>query len=218
MDGKVDCLVAGVGTGGTITGTGPLPQGAQPGLPRRRRRAAVVAACSRGGDARPAQDPGHRRGLRPAGARPRRGRRDHPRRRRGRARDRAPDAPAARACCAASRAARRCGRRLQVAARARGAPASGSPSSCRTPASATSRRRSSRPRPSRSAAELDITRAALPADVGADEADAGARWRRGRSWSVRCPPGEALENVPRSAREAGHAVTVDGDVVRIVRR
>ncbi len=34
---------------------------------------------------------------------------------------------------------------------------------------------------------------------------------------VTCPPGEALDNVPRSAREAGHAVTVDGAVVRIVR-
>ena len=30
-------------------------------------------------------------------------------------------------------------------------------------------------------------------------------------------PGEALENVPRSAREAGHAVTVDGTTIRIVR-
>ena len=36
-----------------------------------------------------AQDPGHRRGLRPAGARPRPARRGHRRRRRGRARDRA---------------------------------------------------------------------------------------------------------------------------------
>jgi TusA-related sulfurtransferase len=35
---------------------------------------------------------------------------------------------------------------------------------------------------------------------------------------VTCPPGEALENVPRSAAEAGHDVTVDGAVVRIVRR
>ena len=35
---------------------------------------------------------------------------------------------------------------------------------------------------------------------------------------VTCPPGEALENVPRSAAEAGHEVTVDGAVVRIVRR
>ena len=30
--------------------------------------------------------------------------------------------------------------------------------------------------------------------------------------------GEALENVPRSAAEAGHEVRVDGALVRIVRR
>ena len=36
--------------------------------------------------------------------------------------------------------------------------------------------------------------------------------------AVRCAPGEARENVPRSAREAGHEVTLEGDVVRIVRR
>jgi TusA-related sulfurtransferase len=35
--------------------------------------------------------------------------------------------------------------------------------------------------------------------------------------TVRCPAGEALENVPRSAREAGHAVAVEGTTVRIVR-
>jgi TusA-related sulfurtransferase len=29
-------------------------------------------------------------------------------------------------------------------------------------------------------------------------------------------PAEALDNVPRSAREAGHAVEVEGDTVRIV--
>ena len=40
----------------------------------------------------------------------------------------------------------------------------------------------------------------------------------GEQLEVRCAPGEALENVPRSAREAGHEVTVDGTVVRIVRR
>ena len=40
----------------------------------------------------------------------------------------------------------------------------------------------------------------------------------GATLAVRCPPGEALENVPRSAREAGHGVQVDGTVVRIVRR
>jgi len=40
----------------------------------------------------------------------------------------------------------------------------------------------------------------------------------GEELAVTCPPGEALENVPRSAREAGHAVSVEGEVVRIVRR
>ncbi len=40
----------------------------------------------------------------------------------------------------------------------------------------------------------------------------------GEELVVRCPPGEALENVPRSAREAGHEVTVAGATVRIVRR
>lgn len=39
----------------------------------------------------------------------------------------------------------------------------------------------------------------------------------GEELVVTCPPGEALENVPRSAREAGHAVTVDGTTVRIVK-
>ncbi len=36
--------------------------------------------------------------------------------------------------------------------------------------------------------------------------------------TVRCAPGEALENVPRSAQEAGHEVAVEGTTVRIVRR
>ena len=40
----------------------------------------------------------------------------------------------------------------------------------------------------------------------------------GEELVVACAPGEALENVPRSAAEAGHEVTVDGAVVRIVRR
>jgi tRNA 2-thiouridine synthesizing protein A len=44
------------------------------------------------------------------------------------------------------------------------------------------------------------------------------RMAPGEELEVRCAPGEALENVPRSAREAGHEVTVDGAVVRIVRR
>jgi TusA-related sulfurtransferase len=39
----------------------------------------------------------------------------------------------------------------------------------------------------------------------------------GDALEVRCQ-GEALENVPRSAAEAGHDVRVDGAIVRIVRR
>jgi TusA-related sulfurtransferase len=44
------------------------------------------------------------------------------------------------------------------------------------------------------------------------------RLAAGETLEVRCPPGEALENVPRSAREAGHVVAVEGTLVRIVRR
>ena len=40
----------------------------------------------------------------------------------------------------------------------------------------------------------------------------------GEVLDVRCSPGEALENVPRSAAEAGHEVAVSGTSVRIVRR
>jgi TusA-related sulfurtransferase len=43
------------------------------------------------------------------------------------------------------------------------------------------------------------------------------RMAPGEALDVRCPPGEALENVPRSAREAGHAVEIQGTTVRIVR-
>jgi TusA-related sulfurtransferase len=43
------------------------------------------------------------------------------------------------------------------------------------------------------------------------------RMQAGDALEVRCGPGEALESVPRSAREAGHAVTVDGTTIRIVR-
>jgi TusA-related sulfurtransferase len=43
------------------------------------------------------------------------------------------------------------------------------------------------------------------------------RMAAGDSLEVRCRPGEALENVPRSAREAGHAVSVEGTTIRIVR-
>jgi tRNA 2-thiouridine synthesizing protein A len=44
------------------------------------------------------------------------------------------------------------------------------------------------------------------------------RMAPGEALEVRCPDGEALENVPRSAAEAGHDVAVNGAVVRIVRR
>ena len=40
----------------------------------------------------------------------------------------------------------------------------------------------------------------------------------GEELVVTLPPGEALENVPRSAAEAGHEVSLDGTVLRIVRR
>jgi TusA-related sulfurtransferase len=43
------------------------------------------------------------------------------------------------------------------------------------------------------------------------------RMAAGEALEVRCR-GEALENVPRSAADAGHDVRVDGAIVRIVRR
>ena len=98
-DGRVDVLVAGVGTGGTITGCGERLKERNPELH-------VVAVEPKsspvlsGGRARAAQDPGHRRGLRPRGAQPRRDRRDRAGRRRGRDRHRAPVRRGARACCA----------------------------------------------------------------------------------------------------------------------
>jgi TusA-related sulfurtransferase len=42
------------------------------------------------------------------------------------------------------------------------------------------------------------------------------RMRTGEALEVLCRPGEALENVPRSAREAGHRVAVEGTTIRIV--
>ena len=63
LDGKVDVLVAGVGTGGTITGAGEVIKAANP-------KALVVAvepessAVLSGRAPGPASHPGHRRGLR----------------------------------------------------------------------------------------------------------------------------------------------------------
>jgi tRNA 2-thiouridine synthesizing protein A len=43
------------------------------------------------------------------------------------------------------------------------------------------------------------------------------RMAPGEALEVRCGQGEALENVPRSAAAAGHAVAVQGTIIRIVR-
>ena len=43
------------------------------------------------------------------------------------------------------------------------------------------------------------------------------RLESGQMLEVTLPPGEALENVPRSAREAGHTVALCGETVRIIR-
>lgn len=44
------------------------------------------------------------------------------------------------------------------------------------------------------------------------------RLQSGETLEVTVAPGEAETNVPRSARAAGHAVTVEGTTIRIVRR
>ena len=43
------------------------------------------------------------------------------------------------------------------------------------------------------------------------------RLESGETLEVLVPSGEAVESVPRSARDAGHAVAVEGNLVRIVR-
>ena len=43
------------------------------------------------------------------------------------------------------------------------------------------------------------------------------RMAPGEALEVRCSAGEALDQVPRSAREAGHCVSVEGTTIRIVR-
>ena len=66
-------------------------------------------------------------------------------------------------------------------------------------------------------AQLDVTELTCPMTWVRAKLALG-RMAPGEELVVRCAPGEALENVPRSAREAGHDVTVDGADVRIVRR
>ena len=70
-DGEVGAFVAGVGTGGTITGVGQDAARARPGGAGRRGRALRLAGALRR-RSRPAQDPGDRRRVRARGARPRR--------------------------------------------------------------------------------------------------------------------------------------------------
>ena len=72
-DGKVDIFVAGVGTGGTITGVGQYLKSKNPGVK-------VVAVEPEQGHCRCTQDPGHRRRLRPRRAGHQGLRRDHHRR------------------------------------------------------------------------------------------------------------------------------------------
>ena len=87
LDGRVDVFVAGVGTGGTITGVGEVLKARNP-----RCRVVAVEPQRLGGalgrPPGPAQDPGDRRRLRPGGAQPRGARRGDRGRRRGRDRDR----------------------------------------------------------------------------------------------------------------------------------
>ena len=61
-DGRVTHFVVALGTGGTVSGVGPLPEGAQPGG---RRSSAPIRPASvySGDDAAAVPDRGHRRGL-----------------------------------------------------------------------------------------------------------------------------------------------------------
>ena len=117
LDGDLDVLVAGVGTGGTITGVGEV-------LKQRNPRARVVAVepaslapSSPAGRRGRAPHPGHRRGLRPRRAQPRPARRG-PDRAPTRTRSTRPGSSRdVRGCWPGCPAARRCGRALEVARR-----------------------------------------------------------------------------------------------------
>ena len=64
---------------------------------------------------------------------------------------------------------------------------------------------------------LDITRDTCPLTWVKTKV-ALERLAPGEVLWVSCSAGEALDNVPLSAREAGHDVAVDGTTIRIVRR
>ena len=146
LDGQVDCFVAGVGTGGTITGVGRF-------LKERNPACHVVAVEPRTSPRalrrrpRAAQDPGHRRRLRPARARPRAwSTRSSPSTTRTRSRRRG-SPPGAEGVLVRHLLRRGAVGGVRGRAPATRRRAGGSPWCCRTPASATSRRRSSRPEP-----------------------------------------------------------------------
>ena len=147
LDGKIDDMVAGRRHGRHDHRRRLVHEGAQRRTQGDRRRAGDSPVIS-GGQARAAQDPGHRRRLRPAGAGPRAARRDRRRRRRGRDRDRAPRRPP-RGRAVRDQLRRGALRGARDRRRVRRRAASGSPSCSPTAASATSPRRSSRPSPSR---------------------------------------------------------------------
>ena len=134
-DGQVGAFVAGVGTGGTITGVGRMLQRTGPGGACRRGRAGELAGPLRR-PARPAQNPGDRRRLRPRAARPLGRRRDPLGRRRGRAGDGAPAGQRRRGSWPGSRPGPTSGRRSRWQ-RGRRWPASASSPSSATRASAT---------------------------------------------------------------------------------
>ena len=66
-------------------------------------------------------------------------------------------------------------------------------------------------------ATLDLTGVACPMNWVRTKL-ALERMGAGEELNVRLDAGEPLDSVPRSAREDGHDVAVDGDVVTIVKR